>query len=341
MSSALSPARILVAEDIATMGLLVQRLLRERGHSVRFVSNGLQALDRLRAEPFDLVVTDWVMPEMDGIELILRTRHEFGAASPPFVIQTAVDTADAKEAVLEAGADEFLAKPWPHDEFVATVERCLARSRAPRIAPVAEPVKPVLRTAPFRCVCLAASTGGPVTMRDVLQDLAPTDRATFVVVVHGPAWMLRSYAGQLARLCRMPVVLAEDGAPLRAGTIFIAPGDRHTVVDADFVLRVVDTPPENWVRPAADPLFRSAAAVFGREAVAVVMTGLGRDGTRGASAIVTAGGVVVVQDPDSCVAASMPENVIAAGIPCRVARIDRLASTIEAASGFSPVSLRS
>ncbi len=341
MSSALTPARILVAEDIASIGLLVQRLLRERGHSVRFVANGLQALERLRTEKFDVVVTDWVMPEMDGIELILRTRHEFGAAAPPFVIQTAVDTADAKEAVLEAGADEFLAKPWPHDEFVATVERCLARSRAPRIAVVKEPVKPAERTAPFRCVCLTASTGGPVTMRNLLQEMAPTERATFVVVVHGPAWMLRSYAGQLARLCKMPVVLAEDGTPLVAGSIFIAPGDRHTIVDEGLVLRNVDTPPENWVRPAADPLFRTAAAVFGRDAIGVVMTGLGRDGTRGASAIVAAGGFVVVQDPDSCVAASMPESVITAGIPCRVVRTERLASTIEGTLGFSPVSPRS
>jgi len=312
------PARILLAEDIATVALVALRLLRERGHAVRHVTDGRQALERMRAEPFDLLVTDWVMPVMDGIELILRTRAELRDA-PSIVMQTAVDTADAREVVLEAGADEYLAKPWSEQAFVATVERCLARRRAPRVRATPRNAPRPRVTPPFHCVCLAASTGGPVTMRGVLDALPPTANAAFVVVVHGPAWMLESFVRQCARTCPLPIELAASGTPLEPGRVFVAPGDRHTIVDAHTrTLQVVDLPPENHVRPAADPLFRTAAAAFGRATVGVVMTGLGRDGTRGAGTIVGAGGRVIVQEPASCVASPMPTSVIDAGIPCRV-----------------------
>lgn len=326
-----APARILIAEDIATMALVIQRLLRERGHFVRHVGDGSQALERLRAEPFDLLVTDWVMPVMDGVELILRLRAEL-RDPPPIVMQTAVDTADAREAVLEVGADEYLAKPWSHEDLVTVVERCLARRRAPRVRVTPRNAPRPRAAAPFPCVCLAASTGGPVTMRGVLEALPSASHAAFVVVVHGPAWMLESYAKQLARTCAMPVELAATGTLLVPDRIFVAPGDRHTVVDAHTRrLQVVDMPPENWVRPAADPLFRTAAAAFGRAVIGVVMTGLGRDGTRGAATIVGAGGRVIVQEPASCIASPMPSSVIDAGVPCRVVPAGDIANAITAA----------
>lgn len=326
-----APARILIAEDIATMALVIQRLLRERGHFVRHVGDGRSALERLHAEPFDLLVTDWVMPGMDGIELILRLRAEL-REPPPIVMQTAVDTADAREAVLEVGADEYLAKPWSHGDLVGVVERCLARRRAPRFSVTPRNAPRPRQAPPFPCVCLAASTGGPVTMRGVLEALPPTMHAAFVVVVHGPAWMLESYAKQLARTCTMPVDLAATGMQLVPDHVFVAPGDRHTVIDSHTrALQVVDMPPENWVRPAADPLFRTAAAAFGRATIGVVMTGLGRDGTRGAATIVGAGGRVIVQEPASCIASPMPTSVIDAGIPCRVVPAGDIANAISAA----------
>lgn len=329
--------RILVAEDIASIGLRIQRLLSERGHWIRYAENGRKALEKLRTERFDLVVSDWVMPEMDGIELIARARAEFGAATPPFVMQTAVDTDDAREAAMEVGADDYLAKPWEDAALVTAVENCLARRRAPLQRAVVETPTAAPVAAPFPCVCLTASTGGPVTMRRVLEALDPAMPAACVVVVHGPAWMLESLCKQLARTCPMPVELATDGVPLAPGRIFIAPGERHTIVDAnERTLRVVDTPPENWVRPAADPLFRSAAAAFGAATIGVVMTGLGRDGSRGAAAIVAAGGRVIVQEPSTCVAAPMPESVIEAGVPCRVVPLDDIVMAIGAAVSPCP-----
>ena len=333
MATHAAPARILVAEDISTIALVIHRLLRERGHSVRLVANGALALDALRREPFDLVVTDWVMPEVDGAELIGRLRAE-SKTPPPVVMQTAVDTSDAREAVMEVGADEYLAKPWDHTELVAVVERCLARSRAPRARPRrSEPAAPLPsatpKAVPFACVCIAASTGGPVAVRALLDELDPADPATYVVVVHGPVWMLESFAQQLGRSCPLPVLLAASVMQLERGHVYISPGAHHTVVEPQgMCLQVVDMPPENFVRPAADPLFRTAAIAFGSDTLAVVMTGLGRDGTQGASRVVAAGGRVLVQRPDTCVASSMPQSILDAGIPARVVPESQLASAI-------------
>lgn len=331
-----APARILVVEDTASTALLIQRILRERGHRVRHVANGALALERLHQEPFDLVVTDLQMPEMPGLELVERMRAEL-PDPPPIVVQTVLTTADDRERAITAGADDYLPKPWRHADLIASVQRCLARGghatppQPAGFAATARPTRPAAPAAPFPLVCIAASTGGPNAVRAVLDGLSRELPAAFVIVVHGPVWMLESYAQQLHRLAPLPVHLAASGMALQPGNAYVAPGDRHTVVDAAWRLQLLATAPEHLMRPAADPLFRSAAEVFGPRAIAVVMTGLGQDGTVGACLVAGAGGRVLVQDPAHCVAPSMPRSVIASGVPCAAAPVEGLAAAIRSA----------
>lgn len=320
------PARILVVEDTNSTALLILRLLGERGHVVRHVTDGAQALQRLAAEPFDLVVTDWRMPVLDGLELLRRIRERM-PVPPPIVMQTALTDEASRETAALAGADEYLAKPWRHHDLTAAVERCLRRYR-PASAD-APPVRVTLpEVAPFHCVCIGASTGGPEAVRAVIGALPATDRAVFLLVVHGPAWMLEAYTKALARVAAMPVQLARHGAVLEPGHIHVAPGDRHTQVAAERRLLVVDSEPVHHMKPALDPLFRTASEVFARRTTAVVLTGLGQDGTIGASLVFAAGGRVLVQDPATCAAPSMPSSVIAAGVPCTVLPVQELAPAI-------------
>jgi len=129
----------------------------------------------------------------------------------------------------------------------------------------------------------------------------------------------------LQRVTDRPVHLGEPDMLIQEGHVYVAPGEHHMLVlPRVFSLDLNQEPPENFVRPAADPLFRSAAAAFGSRLVAVVLTGMGRDGTQGCSEVRTTGGRVLAQDPATAVASSMPRTVVQAGIAHEVVPLDQI-----------------
>lgn len=165
---------------------------------------------------------------------------------------------------------------------------------------------------------IAASTGGPNALLNLFSALRPPLPAAVFMVQHGPDWMMGMLASRLARESGLPVVVAEDGSAAAPGRVHLAPGDRHLeVVPGTLALRITGAPKENFVRPAADPLLRSIASSFGRFGIAVVLSGMGRDGALGARAVADAGGRVFVQAPETAVAPSMPRHVLESGIAAR------------------------
>jgi two-component system chemotaxis response regulator CheB len=345
--------KILIAEDDLTSAHLLHRTLLKAGHAVTVAHDGRQALLALQQAceartPFDALLTDWMMPEIDGIELIRRARA-LPRPVPAIMMLTTLSSEQARTHALQAGADDYLAKPYEPRQVLLRLNDCLRR----RDQPLPQPQRPgpdagsatrgPASQPPCVGVAITASTGGPQAMIEVIRGLPVTDRAAFFLVVHGPAWMLETFAQRLQQETRMKVHLAADGQQAAPGEVYLARGDRHLCVQADLRLRLIDEPPENFVRPAADPLFRSVARAFGRYSVAVVMTGLGRDGALGSEHIAAVGGVVVVQDPATAVAASMPQSVIALGVarditplhslPAAISRyIDTLALALRAAT---------
>lgn len=321
--------RVLIAEDDRTSALLLERALTRAGHVPVVVQDGQEALARLNEGGFDAVITDWMMPRMDGIELVRRAREE--VADPPvFLVVTALASAEARLHAMRAGADDYLAKPFSARDVVERLENCNARRHQP------EPDRPVLsgQTAagvkPSRVgLCITASTGGPEAVREVVHKMGMLEEASVFLVVHGPAWMLETFTARLQKETGMPVHLAVDGMDTKAGEIYLAPGDRHMVVlPGSLQIRLTMDAPENYMRPAADPLFRSVAAAFGRFSVAVVLTGMGRDGTLGSATIAAAGGKVIAQDPRTAVAASMPQTVVNIGAASAVVPLDALGETL-------------
>lgn len=319
--------KILVAEDDYASGLLLERTLKKGGYSVVVAPGGIEALEAIRRERFDVLLTDWMMPRMDGMELIRRVRAT-AKPVPLIMVITVLSSAEARAVALDGGADDYLTKPFDPTEVLARLENCLSRGhqsmpRLPAVAVHRSPTRP-----PFVGVCVVASTGGPPVLKEIFRSL-DASRAAFFVVLHGPAWLLEAFAQRLQHATAMKVRLAEDGARVAPGEIYVAPGDRHLCVEARSLrLRLIDEPPENYLRPAADPLFRSAAKAFGRHCVAVVMTGLGCDGTLGAAHVAVAGGVVLAQDPETAVAPSMPKSVIKFGLAKRVVPLAKMAATI-------------
>jgi two-component system chemotaxis response regulator CheB len=169
---------------------------------------------------------------------------------------------------------------------------------------------PRVPAAPRRVVGVAASAGGVEALQRLVEHLPADLDAALCVVLHIPSTGRSLLAPILGRATKLSVVLAVDGAPLRPGTVYVAPADHHLLIHADRI-ELSSGPKENGVRPAADPMFRSLARSWGSAAVAVVLSGALDDGATGALAVAQAGGRVIVQDPDDALVPSMPVSVLA------------------------------
>jgi two-component system, chemotaxis family, protein-glutamate methylesterase/glutaminase len=166
----------------------------------------------------------------------------------------------------------------------------------------------------FDVVVVATSLGGREALEQLLEPLAMDFPAPIVVVQHMDAQSPSYLPELLARRTRLTVKFADEGESLRSSIVYVAAPGRHLLVGPDRVFRLSDEPPVRFSRPSADPLFLSAAAVFGARTLAVILTGRLSDGTIGAEAIRRAGGVVLAQDPATCRAPEMPEAAIRRGL---------------------------
>lgn len=178
---------------------------------------------------------------------------------------------------------------------------------------------------------IGTSTGGPQALGQLLPALAHPLPIPTLVVQHMPPMFTRQMAARLDKLCPVPVREAVHGEPLRPAHVYIAPGDYHLEVaarGADLWARLTQDEPENSCRPAVDVMFRTGAKVCGGNLLAVVLTGMGRDGLAGGRAIVEAGGRILSQDAKSCVVWGMPRAIEEAGIAHAVVNLDGMADAI-------------
>ena len=211
-----------------------------------------------------------------------------------------------------------------------------ATRRAPDVKP-ARVEKPGISLRPFaamvpRALVVGSSTGGPQALTAIFEKLtAAIDRAPVLITQHMPPMFTMVLAEHLRRVSGRGAHEAEHGEPVLAGGIYLAPGGRHmrVVRDGDIIkIALGDDPPVNFCRPSVDPLFSSAASVWGASLLALVLTGMGSDGTRGAADIVAAGGSVIAQDEASSVVWGMPRSVAQAGLCSAVLPLDQIAEKI-------------
>lgn len=189
---------------------------------------------------------------------------------------------------------------------------------------------------PARILGLASSTGGPNALAEFLRMLPADFRLPVVLVQHMPALFTAMLAERLAGVTGRTAVEGVDGMPVEDGHIYVAPGDWHMTVERSPdgpVLRLDQSPAENFCRPAADPLFRSMARVYGGAQVAVVLTGMGHDGLHGAEAVARAGGTVLAQDQATSVVWGMPRAVAVSGVAHRVLPLEELAEAVMERTG--------
>jgi two-component system chemotaxis response regulator CheB len=191
---------------------------------------------------------------------------------------------------------------------------------------------------------IGSSTGGPEALAKVLPQLPASLPVPVLLVQHMPPVFTRQFAQRLDRLCALRIVEAADGSPLEPGVVHLAPGDHHLVVRTTgragaqrLQTGLNQGPPENFCRPAVDPLFRSAVTAYDGAVLAVVLTGMGADGRNGAGEVRAAGGTVIVQDQASSVVWGMPGAVSQAGHADEVLPLDRIPDAITRhLSGVTP-----
>lgn len=354
--------RILVVDDSALFRQLVKNVLRDVPgvQVVGSASGGQDTLKLVEQLDPDLLTLDVHMPDIDGITVLRELKRRRARARAIMLSNLTADGAQVTTDALLEGAFDFIQKPSGSnvaanrdfllaaliektEAFRASLSnRILKRGltspqRQPEVMSAAYPSvgSDPGAAAPkgFRCeaVAVATSTGGPVALRELLPALPGDLPVPVFIVQHMPPQYTRSLAERLNQVSPMEVVEGIDGMAAEAGFAYVAPGGRHMKVDrrgGKFRIRITDDPLEQCVRPAADYLFRSVAEAYQGQVLAVVMTGMGRDGTAGCREIRDRGGYVIAQHAEGCTVYGMPKAVIDENLAHTVVPLDRIAETV-------------
>jgi len=356
------PIRVMLVDDAAVVrALLVSWLDSEPDMQVvASLRNGREAIEQLQAIAPDVVILDITMPDMDGIAALPQLLNKKRDLIVLMVSTLTRRNAEISLKALSLGAADYIAKPEcsrshaiPEEFRREVIEKIRALARKRRGAP-AWPVgghfasRPAMRQAqdslsqrirlrpfapnPPRVLLIGASTGGPQALERVLANIGRViDRAPVLIAQHMPPTFTAILGQHLSRASGRPAEEARDGEFVRAGRIYIAPGGFHLQVarqDGNPVLAIKDGPPVNFCKPAVDPLFSSAATIWGSWNLAVVLTGMGADGAHGAAEIAAAGGSVIVQDEQSSVVWGMPGAVAEAGLASAVLPLNQIGAAI-------------
>lgn len=318
--------RVLVVDDSPVSRMLLRAVLEGEGYEVREAGTGDEALQVLAGFTPDIVTMDVHMPGMDGYETTERILERY--ALPVVILSASVDHQASATAMraLEAGALAVLEKPsGPSaidfearvDELLRTLRsmvqvKIVRRRRKLGEAPPAGTPPLVAQTVSCvpQVVAIAASAGGPMAVKAFLQCLAPIQPWPLVLVQHIAPGFLPSFRDWLASLTSMPIMIAEHGQLLTPGALHLAPDGHHLGFAGNRSVVLDDAPPEDHVRPAANYLFRSVARHFGKQAIGIQMSGMGRDGAQGLAELCQAGALTLVQEPATAVIDSMPKAAI-------------------------------
>jgi two-component system chemotaxis response regulator CheB len=346
----MAKARVLIVDDSAVFRRALSDLFAS-DHDFEVVgtaSNGQLALDAIKTLRPDLVTLDVEMPVMDGLATVTEIR-KVQRRLPILMFSTLTSTgAGATLDALHRGASDYCTKP--SGGLGASMEQ-LKRDMLPKARallrldrPAAPPVEPMRRSlgvgagkpdpAPPRRIdvlAIGCSTGGPNALAVLVPQLPADLPVPVVIVQHMPPVFTRLLADRLCAQSRVRVLEAQDGVALEKGTVYIAPGDHHMTVEraaGGVRIRLNQDAPENFCRPAVDPLFRSVAAVYPGAILAAVLTGMGRDGTKGCDALRRAGAHIIAQDEPSSVVWGMPGSVVEKGLADQILPLDRVSSEI-------------
>jgi two-component system chemotaxis response regulator CheB len=351
--SAATAARVMICDDSAVIRGALARILESDPEIVVVskVENGKLAVEQIRAAQVDVVVLDIEMPVMDGITALPQLLRADPGIRIIMASTLTTRGADIALRALRLGAADYVPKP----SSIGTISddgfkrellekvKGLARMRR-RAAMPSRPRQPiVLRAAPplpARLLAVGSSTGGPQALFALVQGLGRSLGVPVVITQHMPPAFTPILAEHLSRLGMMPCAEARDGEALVAGRIYLAPGDRHLLIEgsrAGLRARLTTDAPENFCRPSVDPMLRSAAAACDGRVLVAMLTGMGHDGQAGTKQLIEAGGAAIAQDEVSSVVWGMPGAIARAGLCHAVLPLPKIApKLLEMLKGARP-----
>ncbi len=326
-----SPIKVLIVEDSQVVRDFLTYILSSDPdiHVIGTAGNGEEAIKAVEDKRPDIVTMDVNMPQMDGFE---ATRIIMETTPTPIVIVSASWDPEEVEKTfraMEAGALAAVRKPVgvahpdyenQAKELIRTVKlmsevkvvgrraKVKLKKDTPAISSVSE-LEPMITD--IKAVAIGASTGGPPVIEAIISGLPKNFHAPLFIVQHISPGFVQGFAGWLANSCRFPVKIAEQGEAPLPGHAYVAPDDVHMAMGINGRIVLSKDAPENGLRPAVSYLFRSVTEVFGRNAVGVLLTGMGKDGAYELKLMKEKGAVTIAQDKESCVVYGMPAEAIA------------------------------
>ncbi|HEX6865510.1 MAG TPA: chemotaxis-specific protein-glutamate methyltransferase CheB [Thermoanaerobaculia bacterium] len=317
--------RVLVVDDSASVRAVLKRFF-SRTEDIQVVgeaADGEQAVKSVLELNPHVVVMDLLMPVLDGYE---ATERIMAVRPTPIIVLSSRANRNQMQTAFEAirrGALEVLPKPedtasWQQlaESLPETVRTVAGARTVPRRQRVRAPTAPVLATGPrvLRWVAIGASTGGPAAIREFFLGIPESPPVGFLITQHIAAGFELGFADWLNKEFPFDLRLAQDGEVLRPGSVRLAPGGAHLLMEANGVLRLDDeTPARRGHRPSVDEMFLSCAESCPREVAGVLMTGMGSDGVEGLLALRQAGGLTLAQDEASSVVFGMPRVALERG----------------------------
>lgn len=303
--------------------------------------NGRMAITQFEALKPDVMTLDVEMPFMNGLEVL----KEITRIRPVPVVMISSLTKHGAEVTikaLELGAVDFVAKPENPEEFKKLrneiINKVLAASKVKRVqhgvltqlkSSITIPaMKKTASGNNIKTVVIGASTGGPQALKDVIPFLPKDLPARFLIIQHMPPKFTEMFAQRLDKISELSVKEAEHGDLIEVGKALVAPGNYHMIVEQNGRISLNQEPSVWGVRPAVDMTLNSAVKVYKQDLICVILTGMGRDGSKGADAVKKAGGYCIAEDQSTSVIYGMPKCVIDAGLADRVEPINNVANAI-------------
>jgi two-component system chemotaxis response regulator CheB len=357
--------RVMIVDDSALVRQIVSMAIAKVKdiEVIATASDPLFALEKMRGEWPDVIVLDIEMPRMDGLSFLRKLMSEH--PTPVIICSSLAETgSDALLQALSAGAVSVITKPKlglkdflqdASDDIISAIRGAAKANVRARHRPAAAPsVRPPLYDMPPRLtadamlspgvstlvkttdqvIAIGTSTGGTQAIEAVLTRL-PVSVAGIVIVQHMPERFTAMFAQRLNSLCALDVREAQDNDRVLPGRVLIAPGGKHMMLKrngAQYHVAVEDGPVVNRHKPSVDVLFRSVAKFAGRNAIGVIMTGMGDDGARGLKEMKDAGAATIAQDEASCVVFGMPKEAIKHGGADRVMPLEQIPHALIEAS---------
>jgi two-component system chemotaxis response regulator CheB len=346
--------KVLVIDDSAVMRKLLVELINRAPdmETVGSAPDALVAREMIKTLNPDVLTLDVQMPKMDGIEFLSRLMR---LRPMPVVMVSSFTQAgsDTTLRALELGAVDYIGKPRMDsarsiEEYAQELLEKIRTAHGARL----QRQSPVAAVSPFpastsprvpgraiaiggKIVFLGASTGGTEAIKEFLMGI-PADCPPILIVQHMPESFTASFAARLDSLCPPHVIEAQGGEQIESGTVYIAPGHSHMQIKRSgngYVTELLKTEPVNRHRPAVDVLFDSAAGLVGRNAVGVILTGMGKDGAQGLLRMREAGARTFGQDEASCVVYGMPREAALVGAVEEVSSLNDIARRVLATLG--------